>query len=126
MAQRHRDSLPQQVCHLISFDQFGFIFIFHPRTANIAELCRAADILVVAVGRTEMVKKDWVKPGAVVIDCGINSIPDPSKKSGSRLVGDVAYSEVSEVATAITPVPGGVGPMTVAMLMFNTVHSAVR
>ena len=89
-------------------------------------MCRAADILVVAVGKAEMVKKDWVKPGAVVIDCGINSIPDPSKKSGSRLVGDVAYWEVSQVASAISPVPGGVGPMTVAMLMYNTVHSAVR
>ena len=106
---------------------FSFNLInFPPRTTNVAEMCRAADILVVAVGRTEMVKKDWVKPGAVVIDCGINSLPDSSKKSGFRLVGDVAYSEVSEVATAITPVPGGVGPMTVAMLMFNTVHSAVR
>ena len=73
-----------------------------------------------------MVKKDWVKPGAVVIDCGINSLPDASKKSGFRLVGDVAYSEVSEVAAAITPVPGGVGPMTVAMLMYNTVQAAVR
>ena len=73
-----------------------------------------------------MVKKDWVKPGAVVIDCGINSIPDASKKSGQRLVGDVDYGEVSEVAGFITPVPGGVGPMTVAMLMYNTVQSAVR
>ena len=126
MAQRHGDSLPQQVCHLISSEESCFISIFHPRTTNIAELCRAADILVVAVGRTEMVKKDWVKPGAVVIDCGINSIPDSSKKSGYRLVGDVAYSEVSEVTAAITPVPGGVGPMTVAMLMHNTVQSAVR
>ena len=89
-------------------------------------MCRAADILVVAVGKAEMVKQDWVKPGAVVIDCGINSLPDPRKKSGRRLVGDVFYPEVSDVAAAITPVPGGVGPMTVAMLMYNTVHSAVR
>ena len=73
-----------------------------------------------------MVKSDWVKPGAVVIDCGINSIPDSTKKSGQRLVGDVAYKEVSEVASHITPVPGGVGPMTVAMLMHNTVYSANR
>ena len=78
------------------------------------------------MGRAEMVKADWVKPGAVVIDCGINSLPDPRKKSGRRLVGDVFYPEVSDVAAAITPVPGGVGPMTVAMLMYNTVHSAVR
>ena len=73
-----------------------------------------------------MVKKDWVKPGAVVIDCGINAIADATKKSGQRLVGDVAYNEVAEVASHITPVPGGVGPMTVAMLMHNTVFSARR
>ena len=97
-----------------------------PRTTNLPAVCREADILVVAVGRAEMVKADWVKPGAVVIDCGINSLPDPSKKSGQRLVGDVAYKEVAEVTSHITPVPGGVGPMTVAMLMHNTVYSATR
>ena len=79
-----------------------------------------------ATGTSQMVKRDWVKPGAVVIDCGINCLPDPSKKSGSRLVGDVAFQEVLEVASALTPVPGGVGPMTVAMLMYNTVQAAVR
>ena len=79
-----------------------------------------------ATGTSQMVKRDWVKPGAVVIDCGINCLPDPSKKSGSRLVGDVAFQEVLEVAAALTPVPGGVGPMTVAMLMYNTVQAAVR
>ena len=100
--------------------------LFILRTANLSLLCRAADILVVATGTPQMVKRDWVKPGAVVIDCGINPIPDPSKKSGSRLVGDVAFPEVVEVAGAITPVPGGVGPMTVAMLMYNTVQAAVR
>ena len=78
------------------------------------------------MGRPEMVKSDWVKPGAVIIDCGINSITDSNKKSGQRLVGDVAYKEVAEVASHITPVPGGVGPMTVAMLMHNTVYSATR
>jgi methylenetetrahydrofolate dehydrogenase (NADP+)/methenyltetrahydrofolate cyclohydrolase/formyltetrahydrofolate synthetase len=98
----------------------------HSKTTNLPAVCREADILVVAVGRAEMVKADWVKPGAVVIDCGINSLPDPSKKSGQRLVGDVAYKEVAEVASHITPVPGGVGPMTVAMLMHNTVYSATR
>ena len=103
----------------------SYIFL-SPRTDNLSQVCRTADILVVATGTSQMVKRDWVKPGAVVIDCGINCLPDPSKKSGSRLVGDVAYSEVSEVTAAITPVPGGVGPMTVAMLMHNTVHSAVR
>ena len=79
-----------------------------------------------ATGTSQMVRRDWVKPGAVVIDCGINCLPDPSKKSGSRLVGDVAFQEVLEVASALTPVPGGVGPMTVAMLMYNTVQAAVR
>ena len=96
------------------------------RTKNLEEICRSADILVVAIGKAEMVKADWVKPGAVVIDCGINSIADSSKKSGYRLVGDVAFAEVSEKAGFITPVPGGVGPMTVAMLMNNTVDSALR
>ena len=96
------------------------------RTKNLDEICRSADILVVAIGRAEMVKADWVKPGAVVIDCGINSIADSSKKSGYRLVGDVDFAEVSEKAGFITPVPGGVGPMTVAMLMSNTVDSAIR
>jgi len=102
------------------------VTVCHSKTKDLAAVCRTADILVVAVGRPEMVKKDWVKPGAVVIDCGINSIPDSTKKSGQRLVGDVAYGEVSEVAGQITPVPGGVGPMTVCMLMYNTVQSALR
>jgi len=102
------------------------VTVCHSKTTNLPGVCRTADILVVAVGRPEMVKQDWVKPGAVVIDCGINSIPDPSKKSGQRLVGDVAYQEVAQVASHITPVPGGVGPMTVAMLMYNTVYSATR
>lgn len=98
----------------------------HSRTKNLPDVCRTADILVVGIGRPEMVKKDWVKPGAVVVDCGINAIPDATKKSGQRLVGDVAYAEVKQVASYITPVPGGVGPMTVAMLMNNTVLSARR
>jgi len=101
------------------------VTVCHSRTKNLEAVCRTADILVVAVGRAEMVKKDWVKPGAVVIDCGINSVEDSTKKSGYRLVGDVAYGEVAQVAGYITPVPGGVGPMTVAMLMHNTVQSAV-
>jgi len=102
------------------------VTVCHSKTSDLASVCRTADILVVAVGRPEMVKKDWIKPGAVVIDCGINSIPDSSKKSGQRLVGDVDFGGASEVAGYITPVPGGVGPMTVAMLMYNTVQSAVR
>ncbi|XP_050739607.1 C-1-tetrahydrofolate synthase, cytoplasmic-like isoform X5 [Eriocheir sinensis] len=98
----------------------------HSRTANLPETAKSADILVVGIGSPELVKGSWVKPGAVVIDCGINSIPDSTKKSGSRLVGDVDYAEASKVASVITPVPGGVGPMTVAMLMNNTVLSAQK
>ncbi|AIC25904.1 UNVERIFIED_ORG: methylenetetrahydrofolate dehydrogenase (NADP+)/methenyltetrahydrofolate cyclohydrolase [Rhizobium etli] len=99
----------------------------HSRTKNLAEVCRNADILVAAVGRPEMVKADWVKPGATVIDVGINRVPAPDKGEGkTRLVGDVAFREVSEVASTITPVPGGVGPMTIAMLMANTVIAAHR
>ncbi|PCK79611.1 bifunctional methylenetetrahydrofolate dehydrogenase/methenyltetrahydrofolate cyclohydrolase FolD [Rhizobium sophoriradicis] len=99
----------------------------HSRTKSLAEVCRNADILVAAVGRPEMVKADWVKPGATVIDVGINRVPAPDKGEGkTRLVGDVAFREVSEVASTITPVPGGVGPMTIAMLMANTVIAAHR
>ena len=94
----------------------------HSRTKDLASICRTADILVAAVGRPEMVKADWVKPGATVIDVGINRVPAPEKGEGkTKLVGDVAYAEASAVAGAITPVPGGVGPMTIAMLMANTV-----
>ncbi|ACE89761.1 bifunctional 5,10-methylenetetrahydrofolate dehydrogenase/cyclohydrolase FolD 1 [Rhizobium phaseoli] len=99
----------------------------HSRTKNLAEVCRNADILVAAVGRPEMVKADWVKPGATVIDVGINRVPAPDKGEGkTRLVGDVAFAEVCDVASTITPVPGGVGPMTIAMLMANTVIAAHR
>ncbi|MBB6507700.1 methylenetetrahydrofolate dehydrogenase (NADP+)/methenyltetrahydrofolate cyclohydrolase [Rhizobium soli] len=99
----------------------------HSKTKDLAAVCRNADILVAAVGRPEMVKADWVKPGATVIDVGINRVPAPEKGEGkTRLVGDVAFDEASEVATAITPVPGGVGPMTIAMLMANTVIAAYR
>ncbi len=100
------------------------VTICHSRTKDLPEVVRQADILVAAVGRAEMVKKDWVKPGAVVIDVGINRVDDPSAKRGHRLVGDVAYDEVAEVAGVITPVPGGVGPMTIAMLMKNTLKAA--
>lgn len=100
------------------------ITIAHSRTQNLPEVCRSADILIAAVGRARMVKKDWVKPGAYVIDVGINRVEDASKKSGYRLVGDVDFDDVKEVAGAITPVPGGVGPMTIAMLMRNTLRGA--
>ena len=99
----------------------------HSRTKDLAAVCRNADILVAAVGRPEMVKADWVKPGATVIDVGINRVPAPEKGEGkSKLVGDVAFAEAAEVAGVITPVPGGVGPMTIAMLMANTVIAAYR
>lgn len=98
----------------------------HSKTENMEELVKEADILVVACGRPQMVKGSWIKEGAVVIDCGINSIEDSTRKSGRRLVGDVAYSEAKLKASFITPVPGGVGPMTVCMLMQNTLESAKR
>ncbi len=100
--------------------------ICHSRTKDLPGVVREADILVAAVGRAEMVRGDWVKPGAVVIDVGINSVDDPTRERGYRLVGDVAFDEVKEVAAAITPVPGGVGPMTIAMLLRNTMDSARR
>jgi methylenetetrahydrofolate dehydrogenase (NADP+)/methenyltetrahydrofolate cyclohydrolase len=99
----------------------------HSRTRDLAGVCRNADILVAAVGRPQMVKADWVKPGATVIDVGINRIDAPERGEGkTRLVGDVAFDECAEVADVITPVPGGVGPMTIAMLMANTVIAATR
>lgn len=102
------------------------VTICHSRTADLPGVVREADILVAAVGRAEMVKRDWVKPGAVVIDVGVNAVDDPDSKKGYKLVGDVAFEEVKEVASAITPVPGGVGPMTIAMLLRNTMDSAKR
>ena len=101
------------------------VTVAHSKTKNLPELCRTADILVAAVGRPEMVKGDWVKPGAVVIDVGINRLP-AAENGKARLVGDVAYDEALPAAGAITPVPGGVGPMTIALLMSNTLASAVR
>ena len=100
------------------------VTIAHSRTSDLAAVCRRADILVAAVGRPEMITKDFVKPGAVVIDVGVNRVEDASKKRGYRLTGDVAFDEVAELCEAITPVPGGVGPMTIAMLMKNTLQAA--
>lgn len=101
------------------------VTIAHSKTRDLPAVCRTADILVAAVGRPEMIRGDWVKPGATVIDVGINRITAPEKGEGkSRLVGDVEFAGASAVAGAITPVPGGVGPMTIAMLMANTVSSA--
>jgi len=102
------------------------ITICHSRTKDLPGTCSRADILIAAVGRPAMVKKDWVKPGAAVIDVGINRVDDPSAKRGYRIVGDVDFDEVKEVAGYLTPVPGGVGPMTIAMLLNNTLRSARR
>jgi len=103
------------------------VTIAHSRTKDLPAVCRGADILVAAVGRPQMVRADWVKPGATVIDVGINRIAAPERGEGKfRLVGDVAFAECAEVAEVITPVPGGVGPMTIAMLMANTVIAAYR
>jgi len=103
------------------------VTICHSRTKDLAGVCREADILVAAVGRAEMVRGDWIKPGATVIDVGINRVDAPEKGEGkTRLVGDVAFDEASQVAGAITPVPGGVGPMTIACLLVNTLSAACR
>jgi methylenetetrahydrofolate dehydrogenase (NADP+) / methenyltetrahydrofolate cyclohydrolase len=101
------------------------VTLAHSRTKDLASVCRTADILVPAVGRPEMIKGDWIKPGATVIDVGINRVANPAKgPDASRLVGDVAFDEAIDVAGAITPVPGGVGPMTIACLLTNTVKAA--
>ena len=100
------------------------VTIAHSKTRDLPGVCRQADILVAAVGRAEMVRGDWVKPGATVIDVGINRLPTPDGKG--RLVGDVAFAEAEAVAAAITPVPGGVGPMTIACLLRNTLTAACR
>lgn len=99
----------------------------HSRSKDLPGICRQADILVAAVGRPHMVRADWVKPGATVVDVGINRVPAPEKGEGkTKITGDVAYKECAAVAGAITPVPGGVGPMTIAMLMANTAVAACR
>jgi methylenetetrahydrofolate dehydrogenase (NADP+)/methenyltetrahydrofolate cyclohydrolase len=103
------------------------VTIAHSRTRDVEAVCRRADILVAAVGRPEMVKADWIKPGATVIDVGINRVPAPEKGEGkTRLVGDVDFAAAREVAGAITPVPGGVGPMTIACLLANTLTACCR
>lgn len=103
------------------------VTIAHSRTKDLPDVVRGADIVVAAVGRPEMVKGDWIKPGATVIDVGINRVDAPEKGEGkTKLVGDVAYAEASQIAGAITPVPGGVGPMTIALLMQNTFTAAER
>ncbi|GAB4378666.1 MAG: bifunctional methylenetetrahydrofolate dehydrogenase/methenyltetrahydrofolate cyclohydrolase FolD [Salibacteraceae bacterium] len=100
------------------------VTVAHSRTKNLPDICRQADILIAAIGKPEFVTADMVKPGAVVIDVGINRVSDSSRSRGYRLVGDVCFDEVSKVASAITPVPGGVGPMTIAYLLKNTMKAA--
>lgn len=100
------------------------VTICHSRSKDLPGICRGADVLVAAVGRAEMVKADWIKPGAVVIDVGTNRVDDPSSEKGYRLAGDVDFNEAKEVAGWISPYPGGVGPMTITMLLRNTVRAA--
>jgi 5,10-methylene-tetrahydrofolate dehydrogenase/methenyl tetrahydrofolate cyclohydrolase len=100
------------------------VTICHSRTRDLPGVVRQADILIAAVGRAQMVKGDWIKPGAIIIDVGTNQVDDPTAKNGHRLVGDVDFEAAKQVAGAITPVPGGVGPMTIAMLLQNTLHAA--
>jgi len=102
------------------------VTLTHSKTENLAAICKTADILIVAIGKPEFVTADMVKPGAVVIDVGIHRIADETKKTGFRLIGDVKYDEVAPLASAITPVPGGVGPMTIAALLYNTLQSAEK
>ncbi len=105
----------------------AIVTMAHSRTSDLSSICATADILTVAVGQPEMVRATWVKPGATVIDVGINRVSAPERgANGSRLVGDVAFDEVARVAGSITPVPGGIGPMTIAMLMANTITAACR
>ena len=102
------------------------VTVAHSRTKNLPAVCHTADILIAAIGRPEFVRADFVKDGAVVIDVGINRVDDPAAPKGYRLTGDVAFAEVAPKCRAITPVPGGVGPMTIAMLMANTIASCQR
>lgn len=99
------------------------VTVCHSRTRDLPAVCRSADIVIAAIGKAEFVTRDMVRPGATVIDVGINRVDDPSRPKGYRLTGDVAYAQVAEIAGAITPVPGGVGPMTIAMLLANTIQA---
>jgi len=109
---------------LLLISRNATVTVCHSHTRDLPGVVRQADILIAAIGKVEMVRGDWIKPGAAVIDVGINSVPDATKKSGHRLVGDVNFAEAKEVAGWITPVPGGVGPMTIAMLMKATLRAA--
>ncbi len=113
------------IAHLLQ-SKDATVTVCHSKTVNIESIVREADVLVVAIGKPNLIPGDWLKPGVVVIDVGTNAVPDASKKSGVRWVGDVEFNSASKVASHITPVPGGVGPMTVAMLLDNTIISAQR
>jgi len=106
---------------MLLLQQNATVTICHSRTRDLPAVCRTADILVAAIGRPEMVRGDWIKPGATVIDVGINRVAGEGGKS--RIVGDVAFAEAEKVAGALTPVPGGVGPMTIACLLLNTLRA---
>jgi methylenetetrahydrofolate dehydrogenase (NADP+)/methenyltetrahydrofolate cyclohydrolase len=110
---------------LLFLEQNATVTVAHSKTRDLKMACRGADILVAAVGRPEMVRGDWIRPGAIVIDVGTNRVPAPEKGDGkTKLVGDVAFAEAIEVAAAVSPSPGGVGPMTIACLLRNTVLAA--
>jgi len=119
-----RSNIVGMPASLLLVSRNATVTICHSRTKNLSDFVRQADILIAAIGKTEMVRGDWIKPGAAIIDVGMNSKPDATKKSGYRLVGDVNFDEAKEVAGFITPVPVGVGPMTIAMLMKNTFRAA--
>jgi 5,10-methylene-tetrahydrofolate dehydrogenase/methenyl tetrahydrofolate cyclohydrolase len=119
-----RSNIVGRPAALLLLKENATVTICHSRTRDLQEKSRQADILIAAVGIPEMVKGDWIKPGAAVIDVGVNRVDDDSRKRGYRLVGDVDYEEAKEVAGYLTPVPGGVGPMTIAMLLRNTVRAA--
>ena len=108
---------------LLALHRNATVSICHSKTENVKEITRKADILVCACGRTQMVKRDWIKEGCVIVDVGINAVDDSTKKSGYRLVGDADYDDVLDKVSAITPVPGGVGPMTISMLLSHTVQA---
>jgi 5,10-methylene-tetrahydrofolate dehydrogenase/methenyl tetrahydrofolate cyclohydrolase len=119
-----RSNIVDKPAALLLIGKNATVTVCHSRTKDLPGTARQANIIIVAIGKTEMVRGDWVKPGAAIIDVGVNAVPDATKKSGQRLVGDVNFAEAKEVAGFITPVPGGVGPMTIAMLMKNTLHAA--
>ena len=119
-----RSSLVGRPLAQLVLNENATLTIAHSRTDNLPEVCKRADLVFAAVGRPEFVRKNWIKPGATVIDVGITRLPVPGEPGKSKLVGDVAFAEAKEVAGAITPVPGGVGPMTISCLLANTVRAA--